>query len=293
MPRKKKLKTIANIMAVKQNEILKDWLDQIRSLPDTKTFELMAEDQVKIQAADLLKTLTTALRAEQYEDITTPDFADTVAMLQDISATRAEQGFTPSETMTFVISLKDALLKYMLDEMSDDLTYLNFEIIKLNKVVDLLGFVTLETYAKTREELIFEQSRSLMELSTPVIKLWDQVVMLPLVGVIDTVRAAQMLEALLKAIVETESTVAILDVTGVPVLDTKVAQHLFKTITASKMLGANVIITGISTEAAQTMTKLDLDISEFRTTGTLRKGLALAFHMIGVTVTTGEMRELS
>ncbi len=293
MPRKKKLKTIANILAVNQNEILKDWLDQIRSLPDNRTFELMTEDQVKIQAADLLKTLTTALRAEQYEDITTPDFADTVAMLQDISATRAEQGFTPSETMTFVISLKDALLKYMLDEMSDDLTYLNFEIIKLNKVVDLLGFVTLETYAKTREELIFEQSRSLMELSTPVIKLWDQVVMLPLVGVIDTVRAAQMLEALLKTIVETESTVAILDVTGVPVLDTKVAQHLFKTITASKMLGANVIITGISTEAAQTMTKLDLDISQFRTTGTLRKGLALAFNMIGVTITTDEMRKLS
>ncbi len=279
-----KLKTIAEIIVDRQEEILTDWMQLITKLGGTRTLELMSEDQLVVQAKGLLTTLTTAFNAEQYVTIDTPDFADAVALLQDISASRAEQGFTASETAVFVFSLKDALLKYMQEEISEDPVILNAEIQKMNKIIDNLGLLTFETYAKTREEVILQQSRSLMELSTPVIRLWDQIIMLPIVGVIDTVRATQLMESLLEAIVSTESRVAILDVTGIPIIDTKVAQHLIKTVAAAKMLGAEVIITGISSDAAQTMTKLEIDISNVKTRGSLRIGLNEAFNMVGVTV---------
>ncbi len=279
-----KLKTIAEIIVDRQEEILTDWMQLITKLGGTRTLELMSEDQLVVQAKGLLTTLTTAFNAEQYVTIDTPDFADSVALLQDISASRAEQGFTASETAVFVFSLKDALLKYMQEEISEDPVILNAEIQKMNKIIDNLGLLTFETYAKTREEVILQQSRSLMELSTPVIRLWDQIIMLPIVGVIDTLRATQLMESLLEAIVSTESRVAILDVTGIPIIDTKVAQHLIKTVAAAKMLGAEVIITGISSDAAQTMTKLEIDISNVKTRGSLRIGLNEAFNMVGVTV---------
>jgi len=228
---------VADIIVLRQEEILSDWMENIQALGGSRTLELMSEKQLRRQAKDLLTELTTAFGAEQYTNIEAPEFADAVAMLRDISTSRAEQGFTASETAVFVFSLKDDLLKLIQQEIGDQTELLNAEVTKVNKVLDKLGLLTFETYAKTRDRIISEQSRSLLELSTPVMKLWDEIVMLPLVGVIDTPRAAQIIEVLLKAIVETESRVAIIDVLGVQIIDTRVAQHLIKTVTAAQMLG--------------------------------------------------------
>jgi len=278
---KPETRSVSQIMTARQDEILATWIENITTLAGTRTMELMTEEQLRVQTTELLQALITAFESEVYDSVEIPAFRNSVAMLQDISATRAEQGFSPSETAFYVLSLKDSLLEYLQADFSDDPELLNREIMKMNKIIDNLALVTFETFAKTREQLVSQQSQALLELSTPAIKLWDEVLLLPVVGVIDTARAQLLIESLLKAIVETEARVAILDVTGVPMIDTKVAQHIIKTITSAQMMGCEVVTTGISPDSAQTMTKLEIDFSAISTQGTLRTGLAEAFALVG------------
>jgi len=276
-----KKNTVAQIMVLKQNEILTSWIKRLRSLLLSDTIKIIGERQVMIQAEKLLKYLTDSFAGENYDDIESPEFVKSVDLLRDISALNAKQGISPVETAIFVLSLKDPLLELLQEMLGDDPALFKAEVIKMNHVIDKLGLLTFDAFTKARENLINEQNQTILELSTPTVKLWDKILLLPLIGVVDTMRAAQVIESLLETIFETESHVAILDVTGVPIIDTQVAQHLMKTITAAGMLGAKVIVTGISPDMAQTMVKLDIDLGAVKTCGTLRAGISEAFKLIG------------
>ncbi len=288
MVKQKQYNTVSEIIVNNKAEILEDWVQNTIKLGGTRVMDLMGEDELRRQSEKLLDALAIAFGAEQYTDITKKEFESSVTILREVSASRARQDFTASETATYIFAIKDALLKFLQVELAGNPEFLNLEIAKINKLIDQLGLITFETYATTREEIISEQSRSLLDLSTPIIKLWDDVLLLPLVGIIDTARSRQVMEVVLNSIVQTESLVVIVDVTGVPIIDTQVAQSLLKTSTAARMLGVEIILTGISVDAAITMTKLDIDWGNMITRGTLRAGVAEAFSMVNLVVVPGK-----
>lgn len=273
--------TAAGIIASKSKEILRAWIERLRSQLQPDTLKIIGERQLAVQAENLINALSISLSVGVYENIHDPVFANTLEALQSISVFNAKKGILPGETALFVLSLKDALLSFVQEELGHDPKVLNTEIIRLNRITDGMALETYQAFSKAREDVIAEQTQTILELSTPTIKLWDKILLIPIIGVVDTMRASQIIETLLQTIVDTESHVAILDVTGVPIIDTQVAQHLMKTITAAKMLGASVIVTGVSPDMAITMVKLDIDLGAVKTCGTLRTGVAEAFRLIG------------
>ena len=204
-------------------------------------------------------------------------------LLSELSSTRARQGFTPTETAISVFTLKEAVLGIL--EAHEDLRgYKAF--VDLSRLVDDLGLVMLESYAAARESVITEQAETLLELSTPVVKLWDGVVALPLVGTLDSARTQVVMEALLQALVDTGSAHAIIDITGVAAVDTQVAQHLLKTVQAARLLGADCIISGIRPQIAQTVVGLGIEFGDIHTKASLSDALLLALRRAGFDVVT-------
>ena len=248
--------------------------------------EFINKEDLEKQSREFLTVFTKALSTGNVEDIKAPEYKPITKMLQDISRTRASQGFNPSETATYIFSLQDAILQYMQTEYAEQPEVINREVVIISKLIAKLGLITFETYTKTREELVSGQAEMMREMSIPVMSLWENILMIPVIGSVDSKRAQLMMELILKKITDTQSKIIILDILGVPSVDSAVANHLLKISQAVKLMGGEAIISGISSDVAQTMVHLGIELVGVTTTSSLRDAQELAYKMLGFEVIT-------
>lgn len=262
-------------------ELLASWLQEQNAFRQGGRLE---DQELRTQCSEFLEHLRKAAQGNRLAEIDGPEWAEIRDLLGDLSRSRGQQGFSPSETATFVFSLKKPLFELLRKEFGRDAEALARESWLANELLDRLGLYTTEAYQKGREEVVQRQQQEMLELSTPVVKLWEGILALPLIGTLDSSRTQVVMENLLQRIVETGAQIAILDITGVPTVDTLVAQHLIKTVTAARLMGAECIISGIRPQIAQTIVHLGVDLSGIITKASLADAFALALQKAGLTV---------
>ena len=276
------MSAISDVLKAKESEILAEWLREMASA--TRRADLMTDAQLKTQATELLRTITQASQRGGTENIEGPEWQAVRELLNDISASRAQQGFSPSETATFIFSLKRPVMQALKAKLGNEPEQLFREMWESNVMIDKLGLFTADAFLKTREQVIARQQEEMLELSTPVVSLWEGIVALPLIGTLDSARTQVVMENLLQEIVRTNSRTAIIDITGVPTVDTLVAQHLIKTITAARLMGAECIISGIRPQIAQTIVHLGINLADITTKAKLADAFAVALQRAGRSV---------
>lgn len=271
---------IPEILQKYETEILADWLTE-QTATGVRRDDLMKPAQLRDQCEEFMRLLRKAAQQKNLSNIQSPEWSGVRSMLAEISRARVTQGFTPSEIALFIFSLKKPLFERLQQEFAQDAETLAQEILRATDLIDKLGLWTSEFYQKAREEVILRQQEEMLELSTPVVKLWDGILALPMIGTLDSTRTQLVMESLLQRIVETGSGVAIIDITGVPTVDTLVAQHLLKTVAAARLMGTDCIISGIRPQIAQTIVHLGVDLSHVATKATLADAFAMALQRTG------------
>ena len=271
---------LPQLIARHRDALLNAWLDQQRAANRGSQ-----EDQAELRdySSRFLDALRVAATTGQFEDMTTASGADARHVLEEVSRARALRGATPSQTALFVFSLKGPLFELLGRELGKDGAVLAREIWVATLLLDNLGLYTTEVFQKSREEVIQRQQDELLELSTPVVTLWERVLALPLIGTLDSNRTQVVMENLLQTIVATGAEIAIIDITGVPTVDTLVAQHLLKTVSAARLMGADCIISGIRPQIAQTIVHLGVELNVV-SKATMADAFALALRRVGKTV---------
>lgn len=274
MPNKKMI--LGNILIDNQTDLLEGWLPTL--VARTGRRESIAEVELRNQANKFLLVVGNAINIAGCSEIDSAAWAETRQLLEEISANRVRQGYSSIETASFVFSLKEPLTTYLQAKLVTDPSALILEITATNALFDKLGLFTVEAYQKTREQIILRQERELLELSTPVVQLWTDVLALPLIGTLDSARTQVVMESLLQKLVDTGAAIAIIDITGVPTVDTLVAQHLLKTIAAARLMGADCIISGIRPQIAQTIVHLGVDLQDVITKASLADAFQVALQ---------------
>jgi rsbT co-antagonist protein RsbR len=245
------------------------------------------------KSKEFIDALKSASESGNMESIDGPAWEPIRAILTDLSASRAKEGYTPTETASFVFSLKNPLFSVLRKENGADADALADAVWQTTQLIDKLGLFTMDSFQKTREDVISRQQQELLELSTPVVRLWENVLALPLIGTLDSARTQIVMQNLLDAIVQTRSDFAIIDITGVPVVDTLVAQHLLKTVAAARLMGAECLISGIRPQIAQTIIHLGVDLTDVTTKATLADAFAVALRRSGLSVVKDGKRQSS
>ncbi len=273
-----------SLLIKRRKDIFQIWVDHQVEDPALRD-DLMSNDELRNQSEEFLDLFLQAIKSGNLEDISRTEYQPIVDLLTGISLSRAHSGFTPRETALYVLSLKKAVIRVLQEELENDPASLVNEILNISNLLDSLSLVTFETYIQGREEVILRQTSEMNEISTPVIRVWEGVLALPIIGTLDSERTQIVMENLLQEIVETESNIAILDISGVPAVDTLVAQHLIKTVDATRLMGAECIISGIRPEIAQTIVHLGINLEGVQTKATLASALKYAFSKMNMVVT--------
>ncbi|MET0281572.1 MAG: STAS domain-containing protein [Steroidobacteraceae bacterium] len=267
-----------------QAPLLAQWTDLLAVAGQAQDNRISARE-LETQVRDFWRLFLDALSAANAGSLAGGEWQEIRRFLEDLSRDRVLKGFNSQETATFIFSLKRPLFELLQQGYADDPAQLGDQLWAISELLDLLGLHTVKVFQKTREDVIQRQQEEMLELSTPVVKLWDGVLALPMIGTLDSQRTQVVMESLLQRIVDTGSEIAIIDITGVPTVDTLVAQHLLKTVTAIRLMGADAIISGVRPQIAQTIVHLGLDLQGIVTKANLADALALALKRTGLTVT--------
>ena len=274
---------MADVIGKHQSQILNSWMQEMPA--STRRTDLIGETEFRNQCAHFLVALQDGSRdSETAGDLSRPEWQQMRDLLGEISQSRVQLGFSPTQVATFVFSVKSPIFNVLRESLGNDPKVLADEIYRASLLIDELGLYTTEIFQRSREEVIRLQQQEMLELSTPVVKLWEGILALPLIGTLDSARTQIVMETLLQKIVETGSSVAIIDITGVPTVDTLVAQHLIKTVTAARLMGADCIISGIRPQIAQTIVHLGVGLGDVTTKAGLADAFLIALSRTGLAI---------
>jgi rsbT co-antagonist protein RsbR len=273
---------ISQLIQDHQADIGAEWIEQLEAL--TVRSNVVSKDQLRKHCQQFLAAFAQATRGGELQNIDHRSWDEVRDILSEISSTRARNGSTPSETATFVFSLKQPLFTRLNGGFAADPAALASASWTISSLLDKMGLYTIEVFQRARDQIIVRQQQELLELSTPVVKLWDGILALPLIGTLDSARTQVVMENILQKIVDTGAAIAIIDITGVPTVDTLVAQHLMKTIAAARLMGADCIISGIRPQIAQTIVHLGVNLEDVVTKATLADAFLVALERTGTSV---------
>ncbi len=279
---------LANVLQRFEKDLLAEWVDEQKKVLTHGT--TLKEDQLRQQAAEFFTLLRQGVQGGNLSDIEGPEWEDARQVLAGFSRSRALQGFGPSQTAQFMLSLKQPIFNRLRQELGSDPQAFADEVWTSTVLLDRLALYTTEVFQKGRDEVIARQQQEMLELSTPVVKLWDGILALPLIGTLDSQRTQVVMETLLQAVVNTGATIAIIDITGVPAVDTRVAQHLLKTVGAARLMGADCIISGIRPQIAQTIVHLGVTLPDVITKANLADAFQVALARLGLQVSPSAAR---
>ena len=274
---------LVGLLAQHEQSLLDEWV-RLQIADSGRRADLLGERELKDQSRRFLAGLQKAVASGGGADLASPAWTDVRDVIEEIARERARQGFSPSETAIFVFSLKRPIFDRLRTEMAKDPGALAEATWNVNLLLDKVGLWATEVYQKGREDVIRRQQEEMLELSTPVVQLWQGVLALPLIGTLDSARTQVVMENLLQTVVDTGASIAIIDITGVPTVDTLVAQHLLKTVAAARLMGADCIISGIRPQIAQTIVHLGVELGDVTTKATLADAFAIALKRVGLAV---------
>jgi len=276
------------VLRDQETEILTEWISEQISGPGARG-DLLSNAELRQQSTEFLQLFSAAAGRGRADDVSASEWDEVRELLAAVSRSNAIHGFTPSETANFVLSLKPSLFRQLVAAAAGDAGVLAREISAATVLLDRLALFTTEVFQRSREEVISRQQQELLELSTPVVKLWEGILAVPLIGTLDSARTQVVMESLLQRIVDTGAGIAIIDITGVPTVDTLVAQHLIKTVAAARLMGAECIISGIRPQIAQTIVHLGVELVGAVTKATLADAILYALRQSGWSVTRGRV----